>query len=559
MLWTAEAEDGQREAGADVTWCAVCGAYSSTKIYKLRGECPGPADKAALTRLRALQNLRHPVLGYRLKKPHRTTDEFMDAMEVRGYERRRLYDEAMRMQDDEPSTGDPGDRTSAASRLVLDGHSAGSCDDARAVPSWHAAPTMGTQTTEVIEVDGCDAGDHAGDDHRVGDAGEHFAGDMLEDAGRQVTVAITETRDRTAPTEVASGGDVDVQDDEYDVFGHGGCLDEQHDTRAGHSAPNSAVNPAPRLVSSGHSAEDSDNRMRAVLDRHVAATTGYGGEARVMDDDKLGYVIVGSDMQSGLSASGGRGDCDDAASSTYAGGGNKRTTECNDSMTAAARSDAAAARIRAVRLRVAARLTARAEAQSRECSDTATAKTSLAEIGGQPESGRGAKRARVSEEIAAGGFDTVAAHVGSRAADADHNQREGAATEDSETMAPTQHASRVDGIMGPGKRRIRGKTSVVLATGAAGSAADTTDAGTTRLTAEAEQQRGDDESADAACRVTVKRRRYSCKRAQHPLDRGNSGTLEAECDREATACEGQPEAGGTSRSSFTIGQAASTT
>ncbi len=90
VLWTAEADDTQRQVGADVTWCSVCGSYSSTKVYKLRGECRGPADKAALTRLRALQGLRHPVLGYRLKKPCRTTDAFMDALAERGGERRRL-------------------------------------------------------------------------------------------------------------------------------------------------------------------------------------------------------------------------------------------------------------------------------------------------------------------------------------------------------------------------------------------------------------------------------------------------------------------------------------
>ncbi len=31
-LWTAEAEETQRLGGANVTWCSICGAYSSTKL-----------------------------------------------------------------------------------------------------------------------------------------------------------------------------------------------------------------------------------------------------------------------------------------------------------------------------------------------------------------------------------------------------------------------------------------------------------------------------------------------------------------------------------------------
>ncbi len=94
VLWTAEADATLRQGGPDVTWCSVCGAYSSTKLYKLRGRCTGPATGAALTRLKALRGLRHPVLGYVLRKPHRATDEFLDAVADRGDERRRLYDEA---------------------------------------------------------------------------------------------------------------------------------------------------------------------------------------------------------------------------------------------------------------------------------------------------------------------------------------------------------------------------------------------------------------------------------------------------------------------------------
>ncbi len=97
VLWTAEADDTQRQMGADVTWCSVCGAYSSAKLYKLKGRCTGPAQGAALTRLKSLQRLRHPVLGYSLKKPHRATDGFLDAAADRGDVRRQMYDDAMRV------------------------------------------------------------------------------------------------------------------------------------------------------------------------------------------------------------------------------------------------------------------------------------------------------------------------------------------------------------------------------------------------------------------------------------------------------------------------------
>ncbi len=139
VLWTAEADDTQRQVGADVTWCSICGASSSNKVYKLRGECTGPADKAARTRLRALQNLRHPVLGYRLKKPYRTTDALMDAMEERGDERRRLYQAALQSKGDDGKDECPEGEISPAARLAPLGHSAGSDDGERTEPLGHVA------------------------------------------------------------------------------------------------------------------------------------------------------------------------------------------------------------------------------------------------------------------------------------------------------------------------------------------------------------------------------------------------------------------------------------
>ncbi len=132
-----------RQIGADVTFCSVCGAYSSTKLYKLRDRCTGPAQGAALTRLKSFQRLRHPILGYDLKKPHRATDEFLDAVADRGAVRRQLYDAAMTA---EPSTGraatdetlSPEQPESEADEQM--GRADASCDDdARGGPEYDEA------------------------------------------------------------------------------------------------------------------------------------------------------------------------------------------------------------------------------------------------------------------------------------------------------------------------------------------------------------------------------------------------------------------------------------
>ncbi len=170
VLWTAEADSSQRQSGADVTWCGVCGAYSSAKVYKLKGLCTGPAEGAALTRLRSLQRLRHPVLGYRLKTPHRTTDEFMDAMTERGDERRRKYEEAMRV-----GTGD-------------------------CMQSGDAEPTGDPDPRPELDVHGADSGPHA-------EPSRHTAGNNDE---------------------------MDECYDECLVFGHGGGLDETQEVHTGY-------------------------------------------------------------------------------------------------------------------------------------------------------------------------------------------------------------------------------------------------------------------------------------------------------------------------------------
>ncbi len=213
ILWTAEADDSQRQVGADVTWCSICGAYSSTKVYKLRGECRGPADRAALTRLRALQNLRHPVLGYRLKKPRRMCDGFMEAMAERSWERRRLYQEAM--QEGAAGVHAEEGESSAATRLLLVGHSASGAGSQRAVPPRLAATPndgddvmMPTCTGEDYDVFGHGGGlDECGEDHQSNkylheggetrqEGNQHGAAEEEDDAARptgRATKAATPT------------------------------------------------------------------------------------------------------------------------------------------------------------------------------------------------------------------------------------------------------------------------------------------------------------------------------------------------------------------------------
>ncbi len=153
VLWTAEADDDQGQGGANVTWCAVCGAYSSSKLYKLRGICSGPAQNAARTRLRALQSLRHPVLNYKLKRPHRMSDTLLNIMNAQAADRRRRYDETFRMNVE--------------------------CDDDGAADVGCTGTEVGTVTAEAER--GTPA-DYKEDDHSEQDVFGHGGGMDEEDA-----------------------------------------------------------------------------------------------------------------------------------------------------------------------------------------------------------------------------------------------------------------------------------------------------------------------------------------------------------------------------------------
>ncbi len=85
VLWAAEADTTDAGAGgADVVWCSRCGGYSSTKLYKLKGSCPGTADPPARTRLAQLNRRRHPTLGYGLGCPVRLTDDVIAQLRAAG-------------------------------------------------------------------------------------------------------------------------------------------------------------------------------------------------------------------------------------------------------------------------------------------------------------------------------------------------------------------------------------------------------------------------------------------------------------------------------------------
>ncbi len=85
VLWAAESDTTDAAVGgADVVWCSRCGGYSSTKLYKLGGICPGVADPPARTRLMQLSRGRHPTLGYAITHPVRLTDDVIAQLRLAG-------------------------------------------------------------------------------------------------------------------------------------------------------------------------------------------------------------------------------------------------------------------------------------------------------------------------------------------------------------------------------------------------------------------------------------------------------------------------------------------
>ncbi len=125
VLWAAEADASHAAAGgADVVWCSRCGGYSSTKLYKLRGACPGFADPPARTRLAQLERGRHPTLGYALTQPVRLTDDVIAQLQLAGDRQRMNFtsvlhgtdgqDAGTPRQDRPPSQDEGGERDAVA-------------------------------------------------------------------------------------------------------------------------------------------------------------------------------------------------------------------------------------------------------------------------------------------------------------------------------------------------------------------------------------------------------------------------------------------------------------
>ncbi len=104
ILWAAEADATDAgAAGADIVWCSRCGGYSSARLYKLGGRCPGTADPPARTRLARLNRRRHPTLGYGLGNPIRLTDGVIAQLRAAGERQRAGFAEALKgTADDQP-------------------------------------------------------------------------------------------------------------------------------------------------------------------------------------------------------------------------------------------------------------------------------------------------------------------------------------------------------------------------------------------------------------------------------------------------------------------------
>ncbi len=97
VLWAAEA--GRSQTGylaPDVIWCARCGAYSSTKVYKLGHACPGTLEKSARTRLAAFSCRRHPITRHLLAPPIRLTDAVLAALASGAARRREAFNLLLR-------------------------------------------------------------------------------------------------------------------------------------------------------------------------------------------------------------------------------------------------------------------------------------------------------------------------------------------------------------------------------------------------------------------------------------------------------------------------------
>ncbi len=384
VLWTAEADDAQRQMGADVTWCAVCGAYSSAKLYKLKGRCTGPAQGAALTRLRSFQRLRHPVIGYLLKKPHRATDDFLDAAADRGDVRRRMYDDAMRVHSDAGAD--------AATYLQPTHIADESMDQGGAVPAGGDNDTVGTNLGEGIISENEDVFGHGGG---------------LDEEGHASVACLEVSTDEVRPVPCGHGADGGARlvlrhsahrrgyvgprvagqledGEQIDALDADECRDDPHDAgrkRGRVSAPDRDIGTA----TSGGAAAGGVVRRRITFKRAENVTTyeatAHGGDCNAdaaagLDHGRPG-LFAESETRSSQASPGTYVEdrpCWDSGNATSSGDIKRASTDSCGSE-AADRHSSAALRIAAVRERVLARLTASAtshgKAEEDLCSETA--------------------------------------------------------------------------------------------------------------------------------------------------------------------------------------------
>ncbi len=179
------------EKGAQVVWCSVCGAYSTRRLHRLKLACTGCPDASAKQRLNHLQNCRHPVHGYPLTRPLRLTER---AVAILRY---------------------GADLTAAAFAEELRGRRGTEGESATAAQNPRGVEGLG---------DGAESATPQGNETR----GARYEGTNQEIEGQRLHEGMQDLPDQGLP-EAPQDGLFHIGDgpeDDEDVFGHGGCLDE---------------------------------------------------------------------------------------------------------------------------------------------------------------------------------------------------------------------------------------------------------------------------------------------------------------------------------------------
>ncbi len=243
ILWAAESERSQPgELGADLVWCARCGAYSATKVYRLAHACRGFPEKSARTRLRAINSGRHPTTGRRLAPPVRVTDAVLDALNCSAAERRAAFDNLLRG----APRGDLGDAGETHADKLM--------DDGEGEPVDFDEPAV-------------DNGD--GD----GDAEERRDDLSVSPPAKRARCAIGwDLIGDEAEADAGSNRDPAYESEE-DVFGHGGDLGHGRADSGGGGAKRQELGPPEDDLAERGPAEADVDGQRAVRRRIGSETT----------------------------------------------------------------------------------------------------------------------------------------------------------------------------------------------------------------------------------------------------------------------------------------------